>query len=216
MNDVSKEDLLYSDEVIGFLKEAAGFCELLENAAGYKRKDWFERLRRNLPRLYDTALALPEVESIFEESNEKFVTEQQYEMIRNLAARKTGSFDDYPEVFNPDEPIEELQITVSLSENLADIYQDIKDFITLYHLGNNEVMNDALWEIKMNFEQLWGQKLLNALRVVHRLITWGDISEEEEIENRKENPRNTKDWFISRRQQEYGDDPEPGPDTPRD
>src|SRR5665811_1865626 len=32
------------------------------------------------------------------------------------------------------------------------IYQDLKDFVLLYKAGTDEVMNDAVWECRMNFE----------------------------------------------------------------
>lgn len=204
MEDWSNKEI-YSEEVINFVRESANYCEWLENSAAHERKEWFYGLRKILANLYRSALALPEVEAVYNESNQKFVTEKDYARIQDLVRGKAGQWDDYPEVFNPDEPIEELQITANISENCADIYQELKDFITLYHIGNNEVMNDALWEVAENFDRLWGQKLLNVLRVIHRILTFADLSEEEESKNRiRDNQTgNTDDWFISRRQKEY-------------
>ena len=31
-------------------------------------------------------------------------------------------------------------------------------------------MNDALWECRTNFEQYWGQRLVNGLRAIHNLV----------------------------------------------
>ena len=39
---------------------------------------------------------------------------------------------------------------------MADIYQDIKDFLLLYQTGTEEVMNDAVWECRLNFENFLG------------------------------------------------------------
>ena len=54
-----------------------------------------------------------------------------------------------------------------ISEDLADIYQDIKDFIFVFQLGFNETMNDALVVCRENFGTLWGQKLVNTMRALH-------------------------------------------------
>lgn len=203
MEDWTKKEI-YSEEVIEFVRLAAGYCEWLENSTPQPRKLWFEKLRTIMADLYTRAIKIPVVESTYPEGNQKFVTEEDYKQIRQFVRKKAGQWDEYPEVFNPEEPIEELEITATISEDCADIYQDMKDFITLYHIGNHEVMNDALWEVKENFDRLWGQKLLNVLRVIHRLLTFADLTEEEETdENHHTEPRNTDDWFISQRQREY-------------
>ena len=206
MEDWTEKEI-YSEEVIEFVRLASAYCEWLENSLMQKRKPWFDKLRKLMSGIYDQALKLPVVEAIYQEGNQKFVTEQDYNNIRQMIRKKAGQWDEYPEVFNPEEPIEELDITARISEDCADIYQELKDFITLYHIGNNEIMNDALWEIRENFDRLWGQKLLNVLRVVHRLLTFADLSREEEEEEEEQNlPPDTDNWFISRRQKDYRND----------
>ena len=69
----------------------------------------------------------------------------------------------------------------SISENIADIYQDLKDFILSYRIGTLEVMNDALGECRNNFEQYWGQRLVNGLRAIHNLV-YGLVDLEETTE----------------------------------
>ena len=206
MEDWTKKEI-YSEEVIEFVRRAAGYCDWLENSVTQPRKLWFEKLRIILAGVYHQTLQLPKVEAIYQEGNQKFVTEKDYNRIRQFIRKKAGQWDEYPEVFNPEEPIEEMEVTARISEDCADIYQDLKDFITLYHIGNNEIMNDALWEVQENFDRLWGQKLLNVLRVIHRLLTFADLSEEEKEEDEEQSaPRNTDEWFISKRQQEFRDE----------
>ena len=31
-------------------------------------------------------------------------------------------------------------------------------------------MNDAVWEVLMNFEEFWGKKLLNVLSAIHSVL----------------------------------------------
>ena len=54
-----------------------------------------------------------------------------------------------------------------ISEDLADIYQDLKDFISVFQLGLNETMNDSLVICKEHFEEFWGQRLVNTMRALH-------------------------------------------------
>ena len=60
-------------------------------------------------------------------------------------------------------------ITASVSEDLSDIYQDLKNFITVFERGVTDNMNDALYLCIENFKSYWGQKLVNVLRALHSL-----------------------------------------------
>ena len=87
---------------------------------------------------------------------------------------------------------------------MADIYQDIKNFLLLYQTGTNEVMNDALWECRMNFENIWGQKLVNSLKAIHRFIYSGEeIGSREVEEDKGDEQKDTSEWFISKRQKDF-------------
>jgi hypothetical protein len=197
-------DPVYSRNVIDFVAVANEFCKYAERASGLKGDELLRILQRILPLMYLKASLLPLLEPYFDEGNEKFVTESDWVSIHDTLRRKFGSADDYLEVF--DDRIKDVEgpVLSSISENIADIYQDIKDFLLLYQTGTGEVMNDALWECRMNFENIWGQKLVNALRAIHRFIYSG-----EEIENISENrdsegqERDTSDWFITRRQKDF-------------
>ena len=60
-------------------------------------------------------------------------------------------------------------IISTISENIADIYQDIRDLIFSFQLGYDEVMEEAVAVCKENFELYWGQKLTNVLRALHNV-----------------------------------------------
>jgi len=65
--------------------------------------------------------------------------------------------------------ISDTPIAAFVSENLADVYQELKDFAANYQLADVDTMNDALVTCLEAFGQHWGQKLLNALRALHAL-----------------------------------------------
>lgn len=204
----SRQGPVYSRNVVEFVAVANEFCKYAERAAEVKGEDLLKILQRLLPLLYIKASLLPELEPVFEDGNEKFVTEEKWISIHETFRSKFGTADDYLEVF--DEKIKDTEgpVTSSISENLADIYQDIKDFLLLYQTGTDEVMNDAIWECRMNFENIWGQKLLNGLRAIHRFVYSGEeIGELKEDENSDED-RDTSDWIISKRQKDFRGDGE--------
>ena len=102
-----------------------------------------------------------------EEPLEVFVTEDDYEGVRRAIADVLGYQDDYLEVFLPDMAYSDTPIKKCISEDLADIYQDLKDFIGVFQLGMNSSMNDALCVCKEHFAEFWGQRLVNTMRALH-------------------------------------------------
>jgi hypothetical protein len=204
------EKTVYSQEVIAFTSTANAFCAALESVNDVGRRTFLENMQKILPDLYLKVLLLPELENIFEEGNEKFVTIDDWNTIHDGILIKLGQFDDYLEVF--DKKIEESEepVTRSISEDLADIYQDIKDFLMLYRVGTNELMNDAIWECRQNFETYWGQKLVNVIRAIHNLIHHTENLDENEDHTDVPtgiDPENvdTRSWLINKRFDDFKD-----------
>jgi len=200
------KDPVFSGHVVEFTAVANEFCKYAEHAGEMKGEELLNILQRLLPLLYLKTSFLPSLEPFFEDGNEKFVTESDWFRIRSGFRSKLRSADDYLEM--PDDKTIESDgpVIASLSEDMADIYQDLKNYILLYQTGTNEVMNDAVWECRMNFENYWGYKLVNSLKAIHRFIYSGseitDLREDDENENRKDH----SDWFISKRQNEFKKD----------
>lgn len=158
---------IFDKNVIEFVTVAAEFCAFLERAEGMKRKTFVGTTLKILPLLYLKASMLPKCEVIGDEAPETYVTEEMYEVLRINLADIMAEKDDYLEVFLPDMAYSDQPIKKNISEDLADIYQDIRDFIFVFQLGLNETMNDALAICQENFGMLWGQKLVNTLRALH-------------------------------------------------
>ena len=158
---------IFEKNVIEFVTVAAEFCAFLERAEHMKRKAFVDTSLKILPLLYLKASLLPKCETIGDEAPETYVTEETYEILRINLAGLMGEKDDYLDVFVQDMVYSDQPIKKSISEDLADIYQDIKDFIFVFQLGLNETMNDSLAICQENFGMLWGQKLVNTLRALH-------------------------------------------------
>ena len=203
----TKADAVYSRNVIEFVAVANEFCKYAEHASELKGDELLKILQRILPLMYLKASLLPQMNPYFEDGNEKFVSEADWIRIHDIMREKFGTADDYLEVFDEKMNESEGPVTSSISENFADIYQDIKDFLLLYQTGTNEVMNDAIWECRLNFETFWGQKLLNSMRAVHRFLYSGEeIGKVENHNDENDEKRNTSDWFITRRQKDFRGD----------
>ena len=173
---------IFEKNVIEFVTVAAEFCAFLERAEHMKRKAFVDTSLKILPLLYLKASMLPKCETIGDEAPETYVTEEIYEILRINLSGLMGDKDDYLDVFVQDMVYSDQPIKKSISEDLADIYQDIKDFIFVFQLGLNETMNDSLAICQENFGTLWGQKLVNTLRALHD-VKYNQLEEEEENGN---------------------------------
>jgi hypothetical protein len=202
-------DPVYTRNVIEFVAVANEFCKYCEHASELKGDELLKILQRILPLMYLKASLLPQLNPYFEDGNEKFVTESDWTGIQEALREKFGTADDFLEVFDERMSDSEGPVIASISENMADIYQDMKDFLLLYQTGTSEVMNDAVWECRMNFENFWGQKLVNSMRAVHKFIYSGEeIGKVETKVDENTEKRNTSDWFITRRQKDFRGDGE--------
>jgi hypothetical protein len=194
------KSIVYSRNVVEFATVAREYCAFLENIKNHSRKSFITASQKLLPLLYYKSSLLPETEPIYDEGNEKFVTEDFYFDIQNNLKQLLGSNDDFLEIYDPRANDGEGVYTASISEYLADVWQDLKNFTMLYQAGNAEVMNDALWECRTNYQEYWGIRLANAIRAMHILLFSGIDLEQTDEPNEESRETDTSNWFITKRQ----------------
>lgn len=200
----TSKDPVYSRNVVEFVAVANEFCKYAEHASELKGDELLKILQRILPLMYLKASLLPSLNPYFDDGNEKFITESDWLRINDTLKEKFGTANDYLEVFDEKMTESDGPVISTIAENMADIYQDMKDFLLLYQTGTAEVMNDAVWECRMNFENFWGQKLVNSMRAIHKFIYSGEeIGKVENDAEENDETRNTSNWFISRRQRDF-------------
>ncbi|WP_018109121.1 DUF5063 domain-containing protein [Bacteroides propionicifaciens] len=165
---MEKDSLVIFDKnVIEFVTVAAETCGFLERTETLSKDEFVDTSLKMLPLLYLKANLLPPCVAIEEEDLEHFVSEEVYEIIRINIASVLADKDDYLEVFLPEMRYSDTPIKKNVSEDLADIYQDLKNFVFIFQLGFNQTMHDALVRCKNNFAEYWGQRLVNSLRALH-------------------------------------------------
>jgi hypothetical protein len=164
-----QSEVIFDRNVAEFVTVSAEFCTFIERADTMARAPFVDTLLKLLPLLYIKAAMLPEVERMDDDLSENYVTEDIYEVVRINIAALLGEADGYMDVFLADMKYSDTPIARNISEDLSDIYQEIKDFVFVFRLGLNATMNDALYACKESFGLLWGQKLVNTMRALHEL-----------------------------------------------
>ena len=170
----SNTHYVYHQPAIEFVTVAVQLCLYLEQVEGLDKSEFVEKMLCLLPLLYLKARLLPKATEELDGFPERFVSEQESEDIRQKVAHCMGADDTYLEVFVEDMRYSDEPITAFVSENIADIYQEVKDLACNYQTRDEAVMNDALVNCIEAFEQHWGQKLLNVLRPLHAVACEGE------------------------------------------
>jgi hypothetical protein len=198
------EHPVYSRNVVEFVTVAVEYCNYIEQCKNTSAKDFSEAILRLLPLTYLKASMITAVESKEENQNEDFINEEIYVYILELVSQKLGENDldcNIPETASQNNEM----TTAPISEILADVYQDLKNFVMSYRTGEVTIMNDAIFVCKLNFEQFWGARLLAAQPAIHKLVfentVWESTPKNKKIEN---DDTDTSQWIISQRQQEWG------------
>lgn len=168
MSDYS-EDITLSKPIIEMLTVANEFCHFIGDSEKREKRLVLEFLNRIAPLLYLKGSLLPELEVEDPDSNEKFFTAENWESIFTMLRDKFGKDDEYwiidPQYINETEPLK-----ASLAENIADIYQDMKDFILLFQKNTFGARQNAVNDCKLLFATHWGYRITNIMSKLHHML----------------------------------------------
>jgi hypothetical protein len=160
-------DIIYDRNAIEFVTVALEYCSFVEAAEAYSLFDFVDKATKILPLLYLKASLLPDIPTDDEIEPAVEVTESMYESLRTNIADTLGAYDSYLETFHHDMQYSDTPIAAFVSENLADIYQDTGNFVSIYRQRNEILMHEAIAVCRNNFCKYWGQQLLNAMKALH-------------------------------------------------
>ena len=159
---------VFDKNTVEFVTVAVEYCAFLEQIEMKENSRVVDVLSKLLPLVYLKATMLPEDEPqglYLEEA----VTEPDYEAIRMDVQKKLGENDDYLEVFVEDMKYSDTPVHRCISEDLADIYQALRNFVESYKSGLDDVMAESVAVCAEGFRTYWGQTLANTMRAVHNV-----------------------------------------------
>ena len=161
---------VYSKEVVDFVKVSAEYCLALENCRQIQPRDFVSKMLSVLPYIYVRAEAL--LGMTFDNGIDAGaqVTEEDYNYVRLSVYDVLGQYDEYLDVFVEDMKYSDRPILRTISEDLADIYQDLRNFLAVYREGIDGVSEAALNDVMENFRHDWGQKCVNVMRPLHDVM----------------------------------------------
>lgn len=164
MQGTPMEDLSKHRPVLEFLTVANEYCLFFEKAESYSMLDILEYFQKIAPLLYLKGSTLPAVAVTDAGFNERFVTEEQWEGVFKALREKFGGNDVF---FFLDHNADSVE--ASISDKMADIYQDMKDFVLLFQKNHQYARECAVAEILSLFAAHWGPALIHALNACHHI-----------------------------------------------
>ncbi|HEX2936890.1 MAG TPA: DUF5063 domain-containing protein [Bacteroidales bacterium] len=155
------------DEAIDLFRLCSEYCKIIEKAEKVSLHELLDQVSVSLMAVYQKVFMITRFQTKYENEPKHFLTERQYNKVRNGIKEVLGKKDEYQEIIDPNRPSVRVIFKASISEDLADIYQDFTDFCQWYAEGTFESINDSVIELLNNYDKYWGIKLLNVLKAIH-------------------------------------------------
>ncbi|MCC8154174.1 MAG: DUF5063 domain-containing protein [Tannerellaceae bacterium] len=143
---------VYDRNTLEFVTVVLEYCTFVESSGQLSLFDFVDKATKLLPLLYLKAGLLPSLTPDEDSIPEYTVTEDMYESVRNRIAGLLGEHDTYLDTFHPDMQYSDAPVAAFISENLADVYQDTGNFVSLFRQGFEEVMLEAVAVCATNFK----------------------------------------------------------------
>ena len=165
--DDNKNNL--SPNSLAFIALANEYCHAVENVSEYEHDEFVAMMLKLLPRIYIAASDIKVKQADDELYIDSSLDEFSYDNVKDNMSRVIGENDIYLEVFMEDMKYSDTPISSSISENLADIYQSLYNFVASVKDSANETANGYIYLCKSDFDTYWGQTLCNVLRALHSI-----------------------------------------------
>ncbi len=178
MSNTPNPDPVTSANVLDMFTVANEFCIFTEKAEKYNPDEVLQYYAKICPLLYLKGAILPVVDADEDFFGERFVNEDQWENIYNSLLTVFPGNDDFFTLSY--ENADNMPLKASISEHLADIYQDLKDFVLLYQKNHTYARQNAVHECRKLFITHWGARIAALLPALH-FIAFPNEDEDEII-----------------------------------
>jgi len=159
------EEIQKNPHISEMLTIANEFCHLTEQIEHYEKEQIIPVYQKVCALLYLKGCMLPKFKTEQTDAIERFVTEEQWEIIHQAIKKKFDTQDTFN--YLDDDEIKKTEI----SEQITDIYQDMKDFLLLYKKNLSASQEAAISEVIRLFKSRWGMKCIILNKVFHEIIT---------------------------------------------
>jgi len=164
----TNSEYVISKNVLELITVANDYCLFVEKISNYNKNDIQLYFLRIAPLLYLKGSLIPYFELDDTNANERFVNEEDWIAVYKNTKDIFNNDNYFYDTLNPiDNEAEKLEI----AEIVADIYQDLKDFILLYQKDTMAAKENAVFACYILFKNNWGIKITSLQKIMHYLVT---------------------------------------------
>jgi len=152
------------------LLTARSFCSLIETPQSSNEKEFLQIIQRLLLTLYTLGLDLPD---IYVSADVDFDTNlsdtEMKRILKFIGARVPFSY--YWVVLNPVD-MQNLADTGTgdLTDDLGDIYKDLKTTLIMFDKEDSVAKENAVWQFKFDYDSHWNQHAIEALQAIYHYL----------------------------------------------
>ena len=158
-----------SSDSIDFIVKAGEFCKTINECRNLTKEDFTNAMLNLLPALYISMNSYQEAAEPEMDVVGSYLDEEEYNSTREAIAALMGEDDTYLETFMEDMKYSDTPIAATISEGLADIYQDMFNFITTVRESEGTLTHQAMDQMHENFALYWSKTLCNVMRPLNSL-----------------------------------------------
>jgi hypothetical protein len=155
------------ESVTAFVEEARRYCRRIESGGSDNTWVFARDCLACVLRLYGAALELPAREPEAVKSLDRIDHDDWERMMRHVGRRLAREC--YWEVFEPLERDRPEAICGSLSDDLADIWRDIKPGLLELDSPGEASVDDVVWQWRFSFESHWGHHAVGCIAALHAM-----------------------------------------------
>ena len=159
-----------SPNSLAFIALANEYCSAIEKAPEFDKPDFLVQMLKLLPRIYISASDINIKESSEEYYIEPYLDEDVYNNVRSNIAALMAEDDVFLETFEEDMKYSDTPVSAAISEDIADIYQELYHLVASVRDVESEAIHSILITCHEDFAQFWGQTLCNVPRALHSVF----------------------------------------------
>jgi hypothetical protein len=162
--------MLRTPEAEQFRAAAVAYCQLIDRHRDLTAAEFVAAAEPLLAQLYYAGALLSEPEPTSEHIPDDVVSVDDVRGIQRSLGLLLGRHDEYWELFDPVDGADRSPLGGLLSQDLVEIYLDVRNSLALLDPKRRVPDADVLWQWRFGFTSHWGRHASSALRVINSLV----------------------------------------------
>ena len=153
-----------------FLNEVASFCRFMELGEKINTRAFLKLTQTHLQKLYLHGQQLQVVDLNYNKDIDDLLTDTEFKTVLLSISNKLSDKTLYWIVFDPTNEGDTEPVCGDLTDDLGDIYKDLKNALLLFEKQQPAEIENAVWSFKSSFDIHWSTHCINAIYALHYFI----------------------------------------------